>query len=232
MSRLLPALLTVCFLLPSGCTSDGDESPPTLNAIREMSDLENAKTSSAAAQSPAASNVDVEATGTFQVEFITTIGRFVVDVHREWAPVGAERFHQLVEDQFYDDCAFFRVVPNFMAQFGLPADPGDNAKWDSPISDDPVTQPNRRGTVTFATSGPNSRTTQLFINFKDNSASLDPQGFSPFGKVIEGMDVVDRINAKHGETPNQGSIKQRGNAYLNQFPDLTYIQTARIVETP
>ena len=169
---------------------------------------------------------------TFQVKFETTAGDFVVDVTRSWAPEGADRFYNAVKEKFYDDCRFFRVVPNFMVQFGINGNPEVQKKWrDANIKDDPVTKSNTRGMVTFATSGPNSRTTQLFINFKDNS-SLDNQGFAPFGKVSEeGMKVVDKINAEYREQPNQSQIQSQGNDYLkNNFPRLDYIKKATIVE--
>ena len=132
----------------------------------------------------------------FQVVMETTQGTVVIEVIPEWAPLGAARFRELVEDGFFDGCRFFRVVPNFVVQFGINGDPAVHSKWDKKISDDPVTQSNKRGTLTFATSGPNTRTSQLFISLKDNSGSLDGQGFSPFGRVVSGMEAVDKI------TPN------------------------------
>src|SRR5881227_715291 len=140
----------------------------------------------------------------YRVKFTTTHGDFVVEVHRDWAPLGADRFYNLVKNRFFTDNAFFRVVPNFIVQFGLPADPAVGAAWQhANIKDDPVKQSNKRATVVFATAGPNTRTTQFFINFKDNGASLDGQGFAPFGTVTEGMDVVDGIFAGYGERPDQ-----------------------------
>jgi peptidyl-prolyl cis-trans isomerase A (cyclophilin A) len=163
--------------------------------------------------------------GIYSVKVEASTGDFTIEVNREWAPVGADRFYQLVKSNYYDECRFFRVVPDFMVQFGMNGDPALQQEWDRNIKDDPVTQSNKR----FATSGPDSRTTQLFINFGDN-ASLDSQGFAPFGKVIEGMEHVDVINAEYGESPNQGSIKSEGNAYLNQrFPKLDYIKKMSIV---
>lgn len=173
----------------------------------------------------------------YKVKFETSAGDFVVEVHPDWAPIGAARFKELVEAKYYDDCRFFRVINDFMAQFGMNGDPEVNAKWrDMKIKDDPNKKSNTRGMMTFATSGPNSRTTQLFINFGDNSA-LDSQGFSPFGEVVEGMDVVDKLydgygeGAPRGRGPRQDLIAQQGNEYLNdKFPMLDYIKTARIVE--
>ncbi len=172
-----------------------------------------------------------EAPAMYRVKFETSAGDFVIEVNREWAPVGADRFHELVSKEFFDECRFFRVVPDFMVQFGINGDPAVQKEWrDAKIKDDKVTQSNKRGYVTFATSGPNSRTSQMFINFKDNKF-LDSQGFAPFGKIVEGMDVVDKINAEYGEKPDQSSIQSAGNAYLKKsFPKLDYIKKASIVE--
>jgi len=182
------------------------------------------------ANSPATEPSGLEsAKGTFTVKVEASTGDFTIEVNRAWAPIGAERFYQLVKSSYFDECRFFRVVPGFMVQFGMNGDPSVQQQWDRNINDDTVTQSNERSYVTFATSGPNSRTTQLFINFGDN-ASLDGQGFAPFGKVIEGMEQVDAINAQYGESPQQGSIKSNGNAYLNQeFPKLDYIKKMSIV---
>jgi peptidyl-prolyl cis-trans isomerase A (cyclophilin A) len=172
---------------------------------------------------------------TFRVKFETSAGNFVVEVHPEWAPRGAARFKELVEAKYYDECRFFRVIEGFMAQFGMNGDPEVNARWDKQeIKDDPVKQSNTRGRVTFATSGANSRTTQLFINYRDNGR-LDGQGFSPFAEVVEGMEVVDKLYNEYGEGapqgngPSQGRIARSGNKYLMEsFPKLDYIKTARI----
>jgi len=152
-----------------------------------------------------------------------------VEVHRDWAPNGADRFYELVTSGFYDEGRFFRVVPEFMVQWGISRDPKIAAEWrDKNIQDDPVTQSNVRGFISFATRGPNTRTTQLFINFGDN-ARLDSMGFAPFGKVIEGMEIVDQIYSGYGETPQQGMIETQGNAYLKaQFPQLDYIKTTKV----
>jgi peptidyl-prolyl cis-trans isomerase A (cyclophilin A) len=171
-----------------------------------------------------------EAPAVYKVRFETSGGDFVIQVNRDWAPVGADRFHELVSNGFFDECRFFRVVPDFMVQFGINGDPKVQTKWrDARIKDDKVTQSNKKGYITFATSGPNSRTSQVFINFKNNSF-LDRQGFAPFGLVIEGMDVVEKINAQYGESPDQSAIQSSGNAYLKkEFPELTYIKKATIV---
>lgn len=171
------------------------------------------------------------APATFRANFETSGGVFVVEVTRAWAPKGADRFYNLVKYGYLDGTRFFRVVPNFMVQFGISGDPKLNAVWsEANISDDPVTQSNKRGYITFATRGPNTRTTQLFINFKDN-AGLDGQGFAPFGQVVSGMEVVDKINAEYGESPNQGLIQTQGNAYLTKaFPRLDFIKRATILK--
>ena len=173
----------------------------------------------------------------FKVRFETTKGPFVVEVHRAWAPNGADRFYNLVRNGYYDGVRFFRVVSGFMAQFGLHGDPAINAAWeDASIADDPVVGSNTRGMVTFAMAGPDSRTTQLFINLVDN-VRLDRMGFAPFGKVIEGMETVDALHSGYGEGaprgrgPRQDRIGTEGNAYLTaEFPELDSILTARIVE--
>jgi peptidyl-prolyl cis-trans isomerase A (cyclophilin A) len=173
----------------------------------------------------------------FRVRFETTKGPFVVEVTRAWAPRGADRFYNLVRAGYYDDVAFFRVIEGFMVQFGIHGDPRVNAAWRvARIPDDPVAQSNRRGMVTYAMAGPDTRTTQLFVNFKDN-ASLDSQGFAPFGRVVEGMAVVDSLYSGYGEGaprgmgPDQGRAQAEGNAYLRgSFPKLDLVKTARVVK--
>ncbi len=166
---------------------------------------------------------------TFKVKFATTKGDFVVEVHKDWAPLGAERFQQLVKDGYFNDAGFFRVVPNFIIQFGIAADPKMTKKWDKKIKDDPVKRTNKTATLVFATAGPNTRTTQLFINLKSNQM-LDDQGFAPFGEVIEGMSVVESIYAGHGERPDQSMIERRGTPYLKEnFPKLDYIKKATVL---
>jgi peptidyl-prolyl cis-trans isomerase A (cyclophilin A) len=172
---------------------------------------------------------------TYKVDFDTSKGKFVVEVTRAWAPNGADRFYNLVKNGFYNDTRFFRVISGFMVQFGIHGDPAVSAPWRmARIPDDAVKESNKRGYITFATAGPNTRTTQVFINF-GNNAGLDSQGFSPFGHVISGMDVVDKLYSGYGEGapngrgPNQGQIQDQGNAYLTKdFPQMDYIKTATI----
>jgi peptidyl-prolyl cis-trans isomerase A (cyclophilin A) len=173
---------------------------------------------------------------TYRAQFETSKGNFTVDVTRAWAPVGADRFYNLVKNGFYDGARFFRVLPGFVVQFGIPADPGVARTWRSArIVDDPVSQSNVPASVTFATAGPNSRTTQVFINLADN-ANLDDMGFAPFGRVSEGMDVVGQLHsgygegAPHGRGPDQGRIQSEGNVYLEKdFPKLDHISKATII---
>ncbi|MGH7939984.1 MAG: peptidylprolyl isomerase [Limisphaerales bacterium] len=172
----------------------------------------------------------------FKAVFDTTKGKFTIEVTRSLAPNGADRFYNLAKSGYFTDNAFFRVVPGFMVQFGINGDPAISAKWhDADIPDDPIKGSNTRGTITFATAGPNTRTTQLFINFGNNTF-LDSQGFSPFGKVTDGMDVVDKINSEYGDGPpsgsgpDQGRIQMEGNKYLKKdFPKLDYIKTVTVV---
>ena len=167
---------------------------------------------------------------TFKAQFVTTKGKFTIEVTRSLAPIGADRFYNLVRSGYFSDIAFFRVLPGFMCQFGIHGDPSVSANWrDANITDDVVKGSNTRGTITFATAGPNTRTTQLFINFADNP-NLDGQGFAPFGKVVSGMEVVDKINSEYGETPDQGRIQAEGNVYLKKdYPHLDYIKSATIL---
>jgi peptidyl-prolyl cis-trans isomerase A (cyclophilin A) len=184
--------------------------------------------------SPAALNEAAPAT--YNARFDTSKGAFVIEVHRDYAPLGADRFYNLVKNGFYDDNRFFRVISGFMVQFGINGDPKISAAWrNARISDDPVKQSNKRGFITFATSGPNSRTTQVFINFVDRNTFLDRSGFSPFGQVTSGMDVVDALFSGYGEGapqgrgPDQSRIQSEGNAYLvKDFPNLDYVRKATI----
>lgn len=183
------------------------------------------------ADSPAGASSQAAATApdSFRVAFETTRGNFVVDVIRAWSPRGADRFYALVDTGYFTDIAFIRVLPGFVAQFGMHGDQAVNRRWERPIPDDPVVQSNMRGTIVFATSGPNTRGNQFFINYSDNTR-LDGMGFSPFGRVVEGMSVVDSIYSGYGETPDQSRVGAEGNAYLKrEFPRLDYIKSARIV---
>jgi peptidyl-prolyl cis-trans isomerase A (cyclophilin A) len=176
-----------------------------------------------------------QAPATYKARFDTSKGVFVIDVRREWAPVGADRFYNLVKNGFYDENRFFRVISGFMVQFGINGNPQVSTPWrNAQIKDDPVKQSNKRGFITFATSGPNSRTTQVFINFGDNSR-LDGMGFASFGQVSSGMNAVDQLYADYGEGapqgrgPNQGRIQGEGNSYLTRdFPNLDFVRKATI----
>jgi peptidyl-prolyl cis-trans isomerase A (cyclophilin A) len=190
------------------------------------------------AQSPNLANPSAlreQAPAVYKVKFDTTKGVFVIEVHRDWAPNGADRFYNLVKHGFYDNVRFFRVISGFMVQFGINGDPKISAPWrEARIPDDPVKQSNKRGYITYAMAGPNTRTSQVFINFDDNAA-LDRQGFSPFGRVASGMNVVDKLNAEYGEGaprgrgPDQSRIQMEGNTYLaRDFGRLDYVKKATI----
>jgi peptidyl-prolyl cis-trans isomerase A (cyclophilin A) len=189
--------------------------------------------SKAALMNPAA--LKAVAPPTYNAVFSTSLGDFVVLVHRDWAPVGADRFYNLVKNGYYNENRFFRVIPNFMVQFGINGDPSIQKNWrEANIAPDPVKQSNKRGYISFAMrgSGPDTRTTQVFINFKDNTP-LDGMGFAPFGEVVSGMEIVDKINPEHRETPDQMRIQAEGNKYLMaEFPKLDYVKTATISTTP
>jgi peptidyl-prolyl cis-trans isomerase A (cyclophilin A) len=206
---------TVAALLLTGATAARAQQAPLTPAAK--------------LRNPAAANETAPAT--YKARFETSAGVFVVQVNRDWAPIGADRFYNLVKNGFYDEVRFFRVLDGFMAQFGMSGNPGVQAAWrNAQLKDDPVKQSNKRGYITFATAGPNSRTTQVFINFEDN-APLDKQGFAPFGQVIEGMDVVDKLYSGYGRNnvPDQGRITKEGNAYLaKEYPRLDYVKKATI----
>lgn len=220
MRRIGAGLLGVLFLA-AGCGQDRERTEPV--------PAEPETTAPAEVEDVAVAEVAPEE---FTVVFETSAGDFTVAVERSMAPHGADRFYQLVRSGFYDDQRFFRVVPGFVVQWGMSGDPAVTAEWaDARIPDDPVAQSNVRGTVSFAaTSTPGSRTTQVFVNLGNNT-NLDDMGFAPFGRVVEGMEVVDAINAEYGQSPNQGEIRRAGNQYLaREFPRLDYIRTARIVQ--
>ncbi len=238
------------FLLLAGCTgaNRGDGTPPVMTALDAMDARQRAKeeakraaereaqaagrnASSEEPADPADPTLDaIPREGVYRVRFETTAGDFVVEVHRDWAPIGAQRFFELVSSGFYDECRFFRVVPDFMVQFGINGDPAIQGRWKKNIVDDPVTQSNLPGYITFAKTGlPNSRTTQVFINYGDNSR-LDADGFAPFGKVTEGMENVTAIYSGYRERPDQMAIQSSGNTYLEKaFPNLDSIRKATIV---
>lgn len=217
MRRQAMVLVTVLGML-GGCGKRGAQPP------------QSAAASVTALLDPASAEMRATAPASYRVRFETSAGAFTVEVTRAWAPLGADRFYNLVRHGFFDGTRFFRVVPGFVVQFGLSGDPAISARWrTASIPDDPVLQHNTRATVTFATAGPATRTTQMFINFGDNTR-LDGMGFSPLGSVVEGMDVVDRIYAGYGEQPDQGRIEMQGNAYLrSQFPKLDSIAHATVV---
>jgi cyclophilin family peptidyl-prolyl cis-trans isomerase len=166
----------------------------------------------------------------FRVAFATSRGTFVVEAIRSWAPKGVDRFHQLVGEGFFDENRFYRVLPGFIAQFGANDDRKRNEQWEAkPLADDTAREKNKRGTISFATLGPGTRTHQLFVNLKDNP-NLDAQGFAPIGRVVEGMSVVDSLYDDYGEIPKYHMIATLGNKYLaRMFPKLDYIRTATIV---
>jgi len=213
----------------AGCRAQSETAAP---APAEALSAPAAPAPSAGLLSP--ETATAKAPDVFACRFRTTKGDFVVEVHRDWAPNGADRFYNLVKLGYFDNSAFFRVLGGFMAQFGVSGKPEVSAKWSrAAIPDDPVKQSNTRGMVTYAMAGPNTRTTQLFINF-GNNANLDGMGFSPFGRVTQGMEVVDRLYGGYGDMPQQGGrgpdpgrIEAEGDAYLKaEFPQLDYIKMA------
>lgn len=186
---------------------------------------------------PAPDALQEKAPDTFYAKFETTKGAFVVQVNRSWAPNGADRFYNLVKSGFYDGQRFFRVVKGFVVQWGIPGDPALAANWaGARIADDKVAEKNASGTITFAKSGPNSRTTQVFINLADNQKQLDKSGFAPFGVIVDGMDVVKKLHGGYGDMVSQGGrgvdvpkLYQEGNAYLDRdFPKLDKIVKATV----
>src|SRR5580698_214535 len=197
------------------------------------------KSAAPAAKAPAVNpllhpeNLKAKAPDSFQVKFATTHGDFVVTVHRDWSPLCADRFYNLVRSRYFTNVAFFRNVPNFILQFGMAPDPNVGAVWqNATIKDDPAKSGvhNTKGTLVFATAGPNTRSNQFFVNTNDNTRSLDSQGFTPFGEVTDGMDIVLGLYAAYGERPDQGRILNEGKSYLDKnFPKLDSIKAVTIV---
>jgi peptidyl-prolyl cis-trans isomerase A (cyclophilin A) len=192
----------------------------------------------AAAASPPAkllhpSALHAKAPAVYRASFATTKGTFVVTVHRAWAPLGADRFYNLVQNHFFDGDAFFRVLKGFVVQFGISPDPAVSKAWQTAtIKDDPVKTSNTPGTIVFADAGPHTRTTQLFVNLGNNGSNLDGQGFAPFGKVTSGMAVLQKLYGGYGEqaSNDQQQIQTQGSAFLRKtFPKLDGIRTARIL---
>jgi peptidyl-prolyl cis-trans isomerase A (cyclophilin A) len=247
-TRLLAVFAVLAVMTAVGCDKKSADGSATTAAAPAAAPAAPAAPAAAPAEAPvpaAAGNAALlspqsataKAPETYKVKLATTKGDIIIQVNRAWAPNGADRFYNLVKIGYFDGVEFFRVIDGFMAQVGIHGDPAVAAKWhDANIPDDPSAgQSNQRGVVTFATAGPNTRTTQFFINFKDNSF-LDNQGFPPIGKVIEGDAVLDQLYRGYGEGapggngPDQGRIQAEGNAYLKaQFPNLDSIKTARIV---
>lgn len=234
--RVLAVLAAFAVITAAGCDKKaGDGASTSAPAAAPAATAVPAAAANPALLSP--QNATEQAPDLYKVKLATSKGDVVIEVHRAWAPHGADRFYNLVKLGFYDDCRFFRVISGFMAQIGINGDPTVQVKWrDANIPDDPPAgQSNARGMVTFATGGPNTRTTQFFINFGNNTF-LDNQGFPPFGQVVEGQAVLDQIFPGYGEGapggsgPDQGQLQARGNAYLSeQYPKLDWIKTARIV---
>jgi len=202
--------LTAAALLLTGCSTQPEATAPTPAKLEHAPD-------------------------SFRVKLETGKGDIVLQIHKEWAPLGADRFYQLVQSGFFDGARFFRMISGFMVQFGIAGDPKVQSLWRmSPLLDDPVKQSNTRGRITFAKSGPQSRTTQVFINLVDNTR-LDAAGFAPFGEVVSGMEVAQSLYAGYGEGypggngPRQDRIQSEGNAYLEKdFPRLDFIKKASI----
>jgi peptidyl-prolyl cis-trans isomerase A (cyclophilin A) len=248
--RVFQLAASVVALVAAAACSKTDPEPTATPAPESTAASATSASTTPASAAPSAARASVvhpdlldpskaseKAPDVFKAKFKTTKGDFVVEVHRDWAPNGADRFYDLVKLGFYDDTRFFRAVDGFMVQFGISGDPSVNTKWaNANVNDDPVKQSNKPGFITFAqTNAPNSRSTQVFINYGDNSR-LDGMRFAPFGQVVEGMDVVSSLYKGYGEGapmgagPDQGRIQGQGNAYLDTaFPKLDAIKHAEIV---
>lgn len=227
---LLASALCVALLPAASATA---QTPPAAHKTAPKTSSSSHATTSHPAAGHASllrpATLNATAPAEFKVRFTTTVGDVVLQVHRDWAPLGADRFYNLVKNGFYSNAAFFRVVPRFVVQFGLSPNPAYSKVWqEAKIQDDKVTHSNKRGTLVFATAGPNTRTTQLFINTVDN-ARLDGMGFAPFGEVVEGMENVDKIFPGYGQRPDQEQIVAEGDAYITKnFPEMDKIKTAKV----
>lgn len=218
----------------AACKPEPEQAPASQEKPSAAAPAKEAKTDMSTLLNP--SKLTEQAPASFKVLFKTTKGDFTLEINRDWSPLGADRFYNLVKSGYFTDIAFFRVIGGFMAQFGIHGDPAVSAAWrGARIQDDPVKQSNKRGYISYAMAGPNTRTTQLFINFGDNS-QLDSMGFSPFGKVVSGMEIVDAIyngygeGAPNGRGPDQGRVQAQGGAYLKaDFPKLDYIKSASVL---
>lgn len=224
---------------PAASPSSQPATPPPAETAAAPEPAQSSKTAAVPARNYtkeliAAAKSKETAPDTYKVKFDTTRGVFTVSVTRAWAPLGADRFYSLVKHHFYDNAAFFRVVPQFVVQFGISPTPAVSAAWKkTDIKDDPVTQTNKRGAIVFATAGPNTRTTQVFINLKDNGR-LDGMGFAPFGVVDgNGMNVVEMMYEGYGDSagPDQDQLEKQGDPYLKKgWPKLDYIKSATLVQ--
>jgi peptidyl-prolyl cis-trans isomerase A (cyclophilin A) len=240
--RMWKSMVTVLTAVAMPCVFAGGVAAQTKPGTKSAAQGKPATATPAPAFDKALLNpaaLSAKAPDTFEVKFTTTKGDFTVKVTRAWAPLGADRFYNLARHHFYDGAAFFRVLPGFVVQFGISAYPPVARAWsNAAIKDDPVKQSNKRGLLTYAMGGPNTRTTQVFINLVDN-ARLDSSGFSPFGEVTEGMDVVEKFYSGYGEGapsgrgPRQDLIESQGRAYLEKnFPNLDSIKSAVIISPP
>lgn len=246
-------LASAVALLATACNSPNPEpspqqrkdSMPTVTPLRTRATAQLPGAATAAAEPaeplpepPAAllapDKAKAKAPAEFKVKFVTTKGDFIVKAHRDWSPEGVDRFYNLVTIGFFTDIALFRAVDKFVVQFGIHGHPKVAAAWqNASIQDEPVKEGNKRARMVFAKGGPNSRTTQIFINYSDNSAGLDGMGFPAFAEVVEGMDVVDAFNKEYGDKPTsrQGEMTRLGNAWTRkQFPNLDFIKSAELVK--
>ncbi len=231
LAFLSAAVLAVSCAPKAPETTQSGITPPAATAASETKEI---KTDMETLTNPA--KATEKAPETFKVKFSTTKGDFTLEITRAWSPLGADRFYNLVKAGFFTDIAFFRVISGFMVQFGIHGDPAVAAAWrGARIQDDPVVESNKPGYISYAMAGPNTRTSQMFINF-GNNARLDGMGFSPFGKVADGMSVVESIYSGYGEGapsgmgPDQGRVQTQGNKYLKaEFPKMDYIKSAELL---